>query len=291
MGYLYIIIALLAGATKGFMGKKISNTVATYKQSVFVNMLRMFICIAVSVVSFMIESGGKGFVMDKEALIYGAFAGITLSVFIITWLLAVRHGAFMLISVSQMFGVVVTLICSYFVFRDPIAPKQLVAVLILIAAVLIMASYSSIIKGKLSVAGIVLIAICGLSSGVHDFSIKLFTYYSEANVSVLNLVTYVVSGITLAIMLLMPSGDSFDKKALFKSEIFTVLIMSVCLFINSYFKAAANNYLPVAQVYPLNQAGGLILSAAMSSVFFKEKMTPRCAVGMVLAFIAVILLK
>ena len=126
MGYLYIVIALLAGATKGFMGKRISNTVTTYRQSVFVNMLRMLICVAVSVGTLLIESGGNGLVMDKEAFIYGGLAGVALSAFLITWLLAVRHGAFMLISVSQMFGVVITLICSYFVFRDPIVPKQLI---------------------------------------------------------------------------------------------------------------------------------------------------------------------
>lgn len=291
MGYLYIVIALLAGATKGFMGKRISNTVTTYRQSVFVNMLRMLICVAVSVGTLLIESGGNGFVMDKEAFIYGGLAGVALSAFLITWLLAVRHGAFMLISVSQMFGVVITLICSYFVFRDPIVPKQLIAVLILIAAVLIMASYSSIIKGKLSAVGIFLIIACGTSNGLYDFSLKLFTYYSEASVSVLNLISYATSGIVLVAMMSMPSDDSFDKKALFKSGFMPVLIMSVCLFINSYFKAAANNYLTVAQVYPLNQAGGLILSALMSAAFFKEKITFRCAIGMALAFVAVILLK
>lgn len=291
MGYLYIVIALLAGATKGFMGKRISNTVTTYRQSVFVNMLRMLICVAVSVGTLLIESGGNGFVMDKEAFIYGGLAGVALSAFLITWLLAVRHGAFMLISVSQMFGVVITLICSYFVFRDPIVPKQLIAVLILIAAVLIMASYSSIIKGKLSAVGIFLIIACGTSNGLYDFSLKLFTYYSEASVSVLNLISYATSGIVLVAMMSMPSDDSFNKKALFKSGFMPVLIMSVCLFINSYFKAAANNYLTVAQVYPLNQAGGLILSALMSAAFFKEKITFRCAIGMALAFVAVILLK
>lgn len=291
MGYLYIVIALLAGATKGFMGKRISNTVTTYRQSVFVNMLRMLICVAVSVGTLLIESGGNGFVMDKEAFIYGGLAGVALSAFLITWLLAVRHGAFMLISVSQMFGVVITLICSYFVFRDPIVPKQLIAVLILIAAVLIMASYSSIIKGKLSAVGVFLIIACGTSNGLYDFSLKLFTYYSEASVSVLNLISYATSGIVLVAMMSMPSDDSFDKKALFKSGFMPVLIMSVCLFINSYFKAAANNYLTVAQVYPLNQAGGLILSALMSAAFFKEKITFRCAIGMALAFVAVILLK
>ena len=33
------------------------------------------------------------------------------------------------------------------------------------------------------------------------------------------------------------------------------------------------------------------ISAAMSAVFFKEKITPRCVVGLVLEFISILLLK
>ena len=43
--------------------------------------------------------------------------------------------------------------------------------------------------------------------------------------------------------------------------------------------------------YSAIQLGGLILSALMAAVFFKEKITPRCIIGMVLAFAAIILLK
>jgi len=35
----------------------------------------------------------------------------------------------------------------------------------------------------------------------------------------------------------------------------------------------------------------LIFSAVMAAVFFKEKITARCVIGMVLAFIAILLLK
>ena len=291
MGYLCILILLLAGATKGYMGKKISNNVGSYRQAAFINMFRMFICVAVSSLSFVIECSQSGFVIDKEAIIYGCLMGVTLSLFIITWLLAVQNGAFMLVSVAQMFGTVITLVCSFLVFREPILPKQFVAVGILIVAVLIMVSYSSGIKGKLSKFGILMIVLCGLSCGINDFSLKLFRVFSNANISTLNFISYIFSTIVLAIVVVLPSQDKFNKKELLKSDFWTVAIMSVCLFINSYFKTMANDYLSVAQVYPISQAGGLILSALMSTIFFKEKITWRCVIGLILAFVAVILLK
>ncbi|MBE6589240.1 MAG: hypothetical protein E7643_03600 [Ruminococcaceae bacterium] len=292
MGYISILIALLAGTTKGFLGKRISGTVSTQRQSVFVNAVRMVICVFISLAMLTLEGASDGFYVDVEALVFGSLAGITVSLFMVTWLLAVRHGAFMLISVAQMFGVVVTLLCSFIVFRTPITPWQILAIVILIIAVLVMGSYSALLKGRLRVGAVILLVLCGLSSGLYDFSLKLFTYYSDASISMLNLISYVIAACVLLAVFFLPTKDGgFDTRGMLRSTGASILIMSVCLFINSYFKALANNYLSPAQVYPIYQAGGLIFSAVMAAVFFKEKITPRCVIGLLLAFAAILLLK
>ena len=292
MGYLSIFLALIAGSTKGLFGKKISNTASTYRQAIFVNIIRMLICSVIGIFLLIFDREKGSVIFDTEAVIYGALAGISMAVFVVTWLLAVRHGAYMLISVAQMFGVVVTLLCSFAVFRESVLPRQILAVGILVVAVLIMVSYSTGLKGKLSAGAIVLLVLCGVSSGVYDFSLKLFTHFSQSSISVLNILTYIISMLGMLLVFVLPAkNDRFDTKKLFSKTIRPLLIMSVCLFANSYFKALSNNYLSATQVYPIYQAGGLILSAGMSSVFFKEKITPRCVFGLVLAFISILLLK
>lgn len=289
MGYLSILIALLAGTTKGFFGKKISGVATTQRQSILVNTVRMGICVVISLVVLLFDGN---FYLDASAWVFGTIAGVTVSMFMVTWLLAVQQGAFMLISVSQMFGVVVTLVCALIVFCDPITPPQILAIFILIAAVLFMGSYSTSLKGKLSIKAIVLLVLCGFSSGLYDFSLKLFTYYSESSVSMLNLISYAVAACLLGLVLLLPHKEaSVGGKELLRSTWLPLIIMSVCLFLNSYFKALANNDLSPTQVYPIYQAGGLIFSAAMSAIFFHEKITPKCVFGMLLAFIAILLLK
>ncbi len=292
MGYLCVLIAMLAGASKGFVGKKISGRVTTHGQSAYVNSIRMLICIPISLVSLFLEVFRNSFVLDWNALFCGALSGVFMSVFLVTWMLAIRHGAFMLISVAQMFGVVIAVICSFLLFKEKVLPRQLAAIVILVVSVLIMASYSASIKGKLRLKAIVLLALCGVSSGLYDFSLKMFTHYSASSISVLNLITYTLSAIGLSLLSCFSyKNEPFDKKVLLKQTICPVMIMSICLFINSYFKAMANNFLPATVIYPISQAGGLILSTLMSSLFFKEKITARCVVGVILAFVAVLLLK
>ncbi len=66
--------------------------------------------------------------------------------------------------------------------------------------------------------------------------------------------------------------------------------MALCLFANSFFKTLAAQHLSSVLLYPLLQGSALILSTIMSAVFFKEKLTAKCIVGIVIAFIGLIII-
>nr|MBQ4319839.1 hypothetical protein [Clostridia bacterium] len=69
-----------------------------------------------------------------------------------------------------------------------------------------------------------------------------------------------------------------------------VVIMSLCLFLHSLFSTMAGGRLDASQVYPLMQGGGLTLSMIMSAVLFKEKITVRCIVGILITFAALLII-
>ena len=170
---------------------------------------------------------------------------------------------------------------------------QLLGVILVVIAILIMISYNNTTKGKLTKAALIYLFLCGLSSGLLDFSQKLFTHYSGCSVTYLNLITYISATVVLGIYFVIFSGKdvSIQYKKLFKETFLVILAMSVCLFLNSYFKALATKYLSATQIYPVYQSGGLILSALMSGIIFKEKITKQCIIAMCIAFIAILLLK
>lgn len=291
MGYLYLFISLITGATKGLFGKKVSTLVTGTRGAAVTNLIRMVLCSLISILLLLTGIEKASLVPDLPAILIGISAGIFLSLFTITWLLAVQKGAFVLISVAQMFGVVVTLLCSMVVFHTIPSLLQCLGIVLLIGAVLVMGSYSKKLKGGLSVTAIVLLVLCGVSSGLYDFSLKLFTTYSTSSKSMLNLLTYFISALILGGMTLLPQKAEKAEKAPLKKVFLPILMMSVCLFLNSYFKAFSTQYLSDAQLYPIYQAGGLILSTTIGAVFFKEKVTIRCIIGLVLAFAAILLLK
>ena len=64
--------------------------------------------------------------------------------------------------------------------------------------------------------------------------------------------------------------------------------MAVCLFANSYFKTLAAGLLNISELYPLNQGAALILASVMSAVAFREKLTPKGILGILLSFVGLL---
>lgn len=292
MGYLFLSISLLASITKGYCGKKIGNFAANVQSAVLLNLLRMSLCIVFGVLLVLGYNHGCYLTLNPKVLIISAISGISTSVFSVTWLMSVRKNAYMMLDVFLMLSTLVPMIAGYFAFGENISANQWIGFFVLITAVVIMCSYNNSIKAKLSASSFLLLVICGLVSGLTDFSQKMFVkVLPDVPVSVFNLYTYIFATVTLVIVYAFISSKEkaqFDKSSWKKYAY--IVIMSVALIANSYFKTKAASYLDSAQLYPLNHGIALILSTLMASVLFKEKLTLKCVVGIFIAFIGIIVM-
>jgi drug/metabolite transporter (DMT)-like permease len=114
--------------------------------------------------------------------------------------------------------------------------------------------------------------------------------------SVFQFYTYIFAALTLVICSLV--FRSREKKtnelrspiAVVKPIAIYVGVMAICLYANSYFKTAAATYLDAAQIYPLSQGGALVLAMIMAAIFFKEKITIRSIIGVVLCAVALLMI-
>lgn len=294
MGYLYIAIALAAGATKGFCGKKTSGFTDTYKDAVLVNMIRMLFCILIGALVMLADGSMRGVLIPAKALAVTAVSGAATSVFVISWLVSVKRGAYTMIDVFLMLGTLIPIALGKILFDEPIYIKTVIGFAVLLVAVVIMCSYNNSIKEKLSPTAFLLLIIAGAANGAADFSQKYFVKrMPDIPISIFNFYTYVFSALTLPVFLVifkLGSKEKTEKMRGFKTVFLYVLIMSVCLFVNSYFKTAAALCIDSAQLYPLNQGLALVISLVMSAVFFKEKFTLRAGLGAALAFVGLIII-
>ena len=110
MGYMYLALALFAGLAKGFYGKTISNDVETFKECLFVNMIRLLLCALVGLLPVFIKNGFEGLVLTADALPVYLLAGASMATFCVAWMFAYRNEAYMFLSIFTMTGTIITCI-------------------------------------------------------------------------------------------------------------------------------------------------------------------------------------
>ena len=292
MGYVYLLVALLAGATKGYCGKKTSSYTPRFKDAVFANGIRMVVCVLIGFIILAVSGNLSALAFSPQALLIAALSGVSSAVFVVLWLVSVKKSAYMMVDIFLLMGTFIPLICSNVFFGEAVTLTQWIGLLVLFAAVCLMCSYNNAIKEKLTFSAFALLLLCGAASGVADFSQKLFVKQIEGgNAAAFNLYTYVFAAAVLAIALaLLPkAGEPMAQSA--RKKIFVYIpIMAVCLFLNSFFKTLAAQYLDAVLLYPLNQGAALILSTLMAVALFKEKLTVKAVVGILLAFVGLLII-
>ncbi len=294
MGYLFLCLAVLTGATKGFCGKKTSGAVTRSADTMLVNVLRMFFCVVIGFGIIFASGDIELLKIDSNVLWISMLSGVSTALFVVFWLISVKKSAYMMLDVFMTLGTIIPITACSLLYKEAIEITQLIGLVILIFAVLVMCSYNNSIKEKMKFSSLLILVLSGVANGIADFSQKLFVKTdSLATVEVFNFYTYVFAGLFLLLCYII-SVKKLDKENLsyaagkIKSVFFYIIIMSVCLFLYSYFKLLAANTLSAAQLYPLSQGLGMIASTIMSAVFFKEKLNAKCIIGIVIAFAGLI---
>lgn len=292
MGYLFLSFALAAGLTKGYCGKRTSGFMSSFSDASFASFIRMLFCAAFGFLIVVISGNVAELLPSVNMLLVSLLSGVASAFFVLSWLVEVRKSAFMLVDIFLMLGVVLTLVLSKIFFNEAIKFTQWLGVALLFVSVLLMCSYNNSIKTKLKISSLLMMTLCGASFGVTDFSQKLFVkVLPSGSAAVFNFYTYIFSGLTLLLVYCISRKAGKSEKAQFPKEIVGyILVMAVCLFLNSFFKTLAANHLDAVLLYPLNQGSALILNSVMCAVAFREKLNFKGILGISIAFIALVVI-
>ena len=296
MGYLFWTISLLAGVIKGYCGKMTSGYVQGYKDAMLANTVRMTLCVFLGLGLMAVNGSLADIRPTVSVLAVSALSGIATSVSVVSWLISVKRGAYMMLDVFSMLGILIPLIAGKVFFGETVKGTQWLGIAILFVAVCIMCSYNNSIKERITFTSLLLLITCGAANGLTDFSQKLFVKIAvDTPIAVFNFYTYIFSALTLFVFLCIfrekSTPENTEKSSSCIKQIFGyILVMAICLFANSYFKTMAAGYLDSAQLYPLNQGSNLILSSIMSAVLFHERLTVKCVTGLCISFVGLLVL-
>lgn len=292
MGYLFMAISVFAGIAKGYCGKRTSGYVNEYREATLANCVRMILCILIGMVVVVFTEGVASFRVDSVTLWIAVLNAVANSAYVVFWLITVKKGAYMLLDVFQTIGLFIPTVGSALLFDEAIQINHIVGFALLVAAAGIMCSYNNGIKNKITPKSFLLLVMCGISCGTLDFSQKLFVELSpEVSTAVFNFYTYMFSAVILLVCFYAFSAAAKEKKPINVKPIFGyIIVMALCLFACSYFKMLAAEHLTATELYPIVQGSSLTLSAVMAAIFFRERLNLKAVVGIVLTFVALLII-
>ena len=288
MGYLFAVISVILGNAKGYCGKKSSGYLKNDGDAVLINVVRMIIC---SLIGFgiILFSHTSLAATVKELPIF-LMSGVSSALFVVFWLICVKKDAYLMLDIFLLMGTVIPITVSAVMFGEIIKFTQIAGIAVLLVSVFLMCGYNIKLKGKMKKSGIIILLLCGIFNGCSDLSQKLYVKtISNLSAVKFNFYTYLFAFVTLLIVYITERKPK-SKDPMKKSVFVYVLIMALCLFGCSYFKTIAAKTLDSAILYPLTQGLSLINSSLMAAFLFKEKPNKQSIIGVVTAFIGLMIL-
>ena len=297
MGYIYLLGAVASNFAKGFSAKRMSGLTDTHRKAYFFTFLRMSLCLFIAIAILTVQGQLSALAVAPLALIIALLSGISQAAQSITWLLSARKDTLLLIEVFVMLGVFVTVFLSWGVLGEVPTLLQFGGLVLLLIASLVMCSYNSRIKAKLTPSALLLLCVCGLTAGLTDFAQKWFAMRcADTSRSVFNFYTFAACSVLVGLFTLAslrrkdhPIRSFQALRPVAKRLALYIGVMAVGLYTYTFCKTAAASYLSAVQLYPLLQ-GFTLLNTCIMATLFKEKVTVRAILGLLIAFVGLLLI-
>lgn len=292
MGTLFLLISAVLDGIKGCLSKPVSRHTATLSDSLLINASRTVLCAVFGFVFCLITLGrmpdGRG-----GTAVIALLSGASTALFMVSWLMAMRTGAFMTLTVLGTASCIVPILLSALFFGEALSLRHLLGAGLLVLASALLCTYQKKTKGRFAPGEALWIALMFISCSLVNFSQKIFTHTAVGcDTADYNFFTYLVAAVLLTVILPFCRQKGLDTPpaVLLKKTGVLVLLLALSLYFVDYFRTLAAQTVPAGILYPTSSAIVLLINQAYSFLFLKEKPDAGGWTGLVLTLAAIIII-
>ena len=137
IGYLFLFLTVLIGVSKGYCGKKTSEYVCGITDGLILQAVRVLLCVAIGGLIFIFT--GERSNVDFMIILISILNGVANAAFLLSWLFAVRSGAYLFVDVCLTAGgILIPCFAGAAFFGGNITTIQYIGIVIMMAAVFVM---------------------------------------------------------------------------------------------------------------------------------------------------------
>lgn len=298
MSYILFVLSKICAIVKVVAVKSSGNIASGAKNGTKISLLRSLGCILVgaAVCAF---SGFRP--MTETGIWISVLSGISNAALLFFWILAATSAPLYFVELFCMIGgVVLPLLISTALTGETVGVLGWVGSALLLAAAFLLSKRGG---GRINVKTILIAVMAGLGNMGSVMTQKLYNTYSGGTVADFQLATYAVCAAALALLLLAfyvhsrvsaraPSdaGETVNGGALRGRVLLFISVAIVMMYVSQFLSTYASASIPSAIFYPLSYVISMPLVYLCDVVIYKEKVTARGIVGIILVTLAGVLI-
>ncbi len=225
--------------------------------------------------------------------IISCLTGATICISSICSLLAMRGSSILLNSLFGMAGLLIPTISGIFIFNQRVVLPQWLGLLLLFVSALLLASSSKITNGKITTKTVILLFVSMLANGSTMLLQVLYkTYIPDVSVLVYSFLQFAITAMVLFVVALLLTMKAKVKLFVPNKKLMSMTIISAgALFGISQLATMASAVVPIAVLFPISDGGGMIISALVADLVYKEKLNSKSVLGIIVGISGILCMK
>lgn len=304
MVWLYIFIIMLMRVVQSVFSKKASASVPSSANGyISYTLYSKVLASAFALILFLIDVF-RGVTIQNVGLtaLYASLSGCALAITSLCSLYALSTGTMALSSLFGTAGLLIPAIAGIFMFDEILSVWQWVAMAIFMVGAYLLIGSSKAIFGKFSLKTFFVLLLSLVMNGATMLLQKVFGMTVEGgNVSLFSLLSFASGAALLAIsLIIIKAKNAVSAKKLgidrphevFPKSLYLFgLALAFALFVINQLATLSTPLISAVVLFAIINGGATLISAIVGAVMYKEKLTVRSIVGLILGIGALILIK
>lgn len=222
--------------------------------------------------------------------VYAFFAAIFSVIFQFAYATALSAGNVSLTVLIVNFSMVIVVLFSYFVYREPISPLRLIGIIVTLAAFFLCTDFRN--TQRMNRKWLLFSLLAWLSTSSATIVQKMFaeTEFNNENRAFISCIYIIAASVAFLVYLVLnKSGHKKTFKVDRRAVLYAAMVglsLSVYQLLNTY----AISVIDGTFLFPACSGGTIIFSALSGIVIFKDKLTKRQYLSLLAGVVAIILM-
>lgn len=238
-------------------------------------------------------ASGSFFGFNLQSLSIAACSGAFLALNSYSGIKSLMGGTMVLSSIFSTAGLIIPCVLGIFFFDEGLSAVQCLCIAAVILAAVLLIDSNKKIKGEFSAKTLGYLVLSFASIGMVMFCQKLFGYLQpEGNVSLFSLLTFLIpSAVLFVVLAFLPKKGEKEQQKLPKKLYLYTVYLAFAVFVIQQLVTMLTPLMPSALLFTLVNGGATVIAAIVGAVLYKEKITLKSFLGLVIGIGALVIIK